>query len=80
MHAAEGQRKVQGSPRVQVAVETLGKRFSLLEEKMLLSGEKIGLLDSKTRHMMTQAEEVFLDPRELRRRQQEEEEGGLIYE
>merc|ERR1711988_2069835 len=54
---------------VQISVETLGKRLSLLDDKLALSGEKIGLLDTKTRKMASQAEQVFLDPRELKRRQ-----------
>merc|ERR1712178_514829 len=54
---------------VQISVESLGKRLSLLDDKLALSGEKIALLDSKTKKMASQAEQVFLDPRELKRRQ-----------
>merc|ERR1719487_119550 len=62
---------------VQISVETLGKRLSLLDDKLALSGEKIALLDSKTRKMASQAEQVFLDPRELKRRQQGLEPGQI---
>lgn len=53
---------------VQVNIEALGKRLIEMQNALGESVEKIGLLDDKTRHMMSQAEEVFLDPKQQRQR------------
>lgn len=64
----KGQAKSKDLLQVRVAVETLGKHLSFLENVLELGDERLMLLDSRTQNMIRQAEEVFLDARELKKR------------
>lgn len=56
---------------VQIAVDTLGTKFSDLTSALETAGNKIHQLDSRTAEMMMKCERVFLPEREARRRNNE---------
>jgi voltage-gated sodium channel len=56
---------------VQIAVDTLGSKFSDLNHALETAGDKIMKLDERTAEMMMKCEKVFLPEREARRRNNE---------
>jgi len=64
----KGQAKSKDLLEVQISVDILGRRLKTLDEKLGEATDRVQILDSKTRRMVTQAEQVFLSPREQERR------------